>query len=167
MVVSSEQLAAIETRSKAAITLMFDPTTSPTPSERETALAENYRRDVAALTESLRATDKALRQAADLLRRASHAPSGGERGSGRTTRMLLRSLIALSEGSRVAIVSVTMTHARDLADRLVGMAHRMGIPHEGLVSWGTSSSDMTGFRGVTSVDHSVTDGLDGDVQVRT
>jgi hypothetical protein len=153
-------IEAIKTRSLAAITLTFDPTTDPIPSEREATVARNYRKDVAALIDHVLELRRQLAEAHDLLRAATHNPAGGERASGRTTRMLLRGLIALSEGHRVMVIGATASHGKNLAATLMARAKEWGIPidmNNAIVVGAGSKSDVAGFRGVTLIDHTVVD----------
>ncbi len=153
----NEQLTHYETRSLAAITQTHDPASEVLPSEREVATAINYRQDVVAMANTIRDLDARLNVANDLLRSLTFNPKSDEPASGRTLRMLLRGLIAMSEGHQVFIVAHTWAFARHLADRLRTMAVEHEVPMT-QVRFGAPQSERVAFHGVVLVDHSVTDG---------
>jgi hypothetical protein len=51
-----------------------------------------------------------------------------DRRSGRTTRGMLRALIAMSEGEAVIVIAYTSDYAKRLARKLMCEAERLGIP---------------------------------------
>ena len=78
--------------------------------------------------------------------------SDDTRASGRTTRLILRGLIAMSEGHDVLIVAATSAHAQSLVHRMAGMAVDLHIPFTNVRGVGRNEP-RTGFRGVTLIDH--------------
>jgi hypothetical protein len=55
------------------------------------------------------------------------------RGSGRTTEMLIKALIALSEGDKVTVVGYDSEYTRTLLNDLVNRAGFLGLPTENIV----------------------------------
>lgn len=55
------------------------------------------------------------------------------RGSGRTTEMLIKALIALSEGDKVTVVGYDSKYTRTLLNDLVNRAGFLGLPTENIV----------------------------------
>lgn len=55
------------------------------------------------------------------------------RGSGRTTEMLIKALIALSEGEKVAVVGYDTTYTANLTRDLIDRAMFLGLPSENIV----------------------------------
>jgi Flp pilus assembly CpaE family ATPase len=101
----------------------------------------------------------------DLLRDVSWNPkTQDERASGRTVRLILRALIAISEGWDVCIIAATTHHARDIHDRVVRQANLMGIPMRGIrILHGSPETPRTGFHGVTLVDHFAIEQIETEV----
>ena len=155
----SDYLAAFETRAKGMLSAVYDPESRPTYEQmivREASFARQHLVDIGELTGMVRKAQRRIAEVEDLLRQVSMNPKGGEHGSGRTTRMLLRGLIALSEGKPVLIAAPISAHAKNLAKRLEWMARQLGVPCEkGLVRSGSTSTERIGFRGVTLVDNAV------------
>lgn len=102
----------------------------------------------------------------DLLRTVSDNPATeNARCSGRTARLILRGLVALSAGKNVLVVGLTEQQALSLKLDLERHARKWKIPFDGdgygkpdplpYVRAFTPDTDRTGLRGVTLVDHSV------------
>lgn len=110
----------------------------------------------------------------DLVRRLSdHLSLSSSRRTGKTARMLLRALIALSAGHDVAVVGLNPQRALAMKVDIERHCRTWNIPYDGgpwrphgdhqargddrapLVRAATPSTDLEGFRGVTLVDHAV------------
>lgn len=126
------------------------------------------------LTKVLAAYETLQREQAktlDLLRTLSGNPSTeNARSTGRTARLLLRAMIALSAGKDVAVVGLNHQHALAMKVDVERHARGWHIPYDGgpaappresrnerppMVYAFTPDSERTGFRGVTLVDHAV------------
>lgn len=168
----NDYLAAFETRAKAAMADTFDPERETLISEHEGAMAQQYLRDIGELTELVRKATRRRLEVEDLLRVISMNPKGGKRLTGRTTRMLLNGLVALSNGHSVLVIAHTCQYAGDLGRRLLREAAHFGIPlsehwsPDGppyVIAKGVNEP-RTAFHGVTLIDHTVCGG-DGRVEI--
>lgn len=93
----------------------------------------------------------------------SNPPENSDsRATGRTTRLILRGLIALSDGYNVMIIGKDVTHGQHLAQRIRGLASDWNIPHSPprVLGFGPDS-ERSGLRGVTLVDHAAVDAMEG------
>lgn len=150
-----------ETRAQAAIALVYDPEKQPSYSEvvgREAELARQYLCDVGELTDMVRRYRISASVSIDTIRTLSqNPPADDKRASGRTTRLLLRGLIALSEGQNVMILAATTSHAKHLADQLRVKAREFGVPLDDIeaptIRHAWLYAPNVGFRGVTLIDH--------------
>lgn len=131
---------------------------------RERALEIEKQRDRALTSESrLLALTRQL---------SSNPKSDDGRESGRTTRLILRGLIALSEGHDVYVVGSTYEHGRRLARQIAIRAKEMRIARdsddgfERAIRFGGPDSEMTGFRGVTLLDHFAIERMETNVPPR-
>lgn len=63
----------------------------------------------------------------------------GRRGTGRTTRTLLRVLVALESGATVGLIAACADHARYLREQIGAMVKAADLPHDALddlsISW--------------------------------
>lgn len=110
---------------------------------------------ISTVSEKLRKSERVRDGLIAALRDVTMNPkSDDSRASGRTTRLVLRGLIALSEGQNVYIVASTVAHARSLARHMTEEAARFSIKLNVPIRFGTIESERTGFRGVVLVDHS-------------
>lgn len=78
------------------------------------------------------------------------------RRTGRTTRMLLRAAIAISEGERVVLVGHDARHSSRLQDELRSILVRLGIPFSDkqLLNRGAADSELRNESGAeVFVDH--------------
>lgn len=110
----------------------------------------------------------------DLVRTLSDNPATeNSRRTGRTARLVLRAMIALSAGKDVLVVGLTHQQALSLKVDIERHARGWNIPYDGgpwrahgdgaatggdrapMVRAFTPDTDRAGFRGVTLVDHSV------------
>lgn len=152
-------LAQYLTRADAARALCATPGIADMLTERELARHGAYAEDVTELVQLVRAQARRAARLDGIVRDLSMNPKGhtdgSERTTGRTTRMLLRGLAALSEGHRVLIIASTHECAKSLAARLSACASYMRIQVVELgIEYGGPRAERTGFRGVTLVDHS-------------
>jgi hypothetical protein len=111
--------------------------------------------EIAQAAEKLRKSETIRNELTAALRDVTMNPkSDDSRASGRTTRLILRGLIALSEGQKVIVLAARSVHAKNLRSRILLFAKEHGIPvsHGDILS-GTFGSERTGFRGVTLIDH--------------
>jgi hypothetical protein len=110
---------------------------------------------ISAAEESLRKEERRSGHLAGALRDVTLNPKSDDtRASGRTTRLILRGLIALSEGQDVFVIAATTVHAQTLASQIKRMATQHGIPIlDRRILSGVADSERTGFRCVTLVDH--------------
>lgn len=74
--------------------------------------------------------------------------------SGRTTRLILRAMIAVSEGHRVAIVAASFHHAVSLRTKIIERCRSWHIPMipTDLVAM-VVNDNREGFAGVVLIDH--------------
>jgi|GEM_PF-2129077 len=108
--------------------------------------------------------------AIEIIRTLSDNPATeNARCSGRTARLALRALIALSAGHDVAVVGLNVRHALEMKLKIERNAMKWHIPYDGgmyapresrgerapMVRAFTPDEDRSGFRGVVLVDHAV------------
>lgn len=117
--------------------------------------AETYAQEISAAKENLRKSQRIRDELIIALRDVTMNPKSDDtRASGRTTRLILRGLIALSEGNNICVIAATTRHARDLRGQIERQAVRFRIPlDERRLLSGNFESERTGFHGVVLIDH--------------
>lgn len=91
----------------------------------------------------------------DQFYQAHISQGGGVRGSGRTTRMMVRALEAVALGQRIYLVAFSLGYARQLTEKLRVWAAKLNL-NGTLILVPRPSAAMTGLAAKAFVDHSVT-----------
>ena len=125
-------------------------------------LAEVVVSDLALALAEIERLNRRNAELVDTVRDLSFNPKSDDtRASGRTTRLMLRGLIALSEGHSVCVIAATSSHAAVIGRELLTRAAALQIPLS--EHWSPDgppyviakgrTEPRTGFRGVTLIDH--------------
>ena len=139
--------------------------------KRRDEISLNLTKVLAAYEEQVRHNATAI----EIIRTLSDNPATeNSRATGRTARLALRALIALSAGEDVAVVGLNDQHALEMKLRIEKNAMKWRIPYDGgmwapresrgerapMVRAFTMESERSGFKGVVLVDHAVVERME-------
>lgn len=97
---------------------------------------------------------QAYASAMRLMRSITGNPPTNDRATGRTTRLILRAMIAVSEGHDVWIVAQSFKQAHELRNKVLERCHSWHIPVTSKrIRSGVPNDNCDGFQGVVLVDH--------------
>lgn len=101
----------------------------------------------------------------EIIRDLSYNPKlQNNRATGRTTRLILRAMIAISEGQDVLIIAHSLQMAHDLKRKIIDRCRSWHIPVEPpRILEKVPGDARAGFRGVTLVDHYVVEQMEAAV----